>query len=30
MLQHYDNYKFKKIIDEFVLYSSDNESKNTF
>jgi hypothetical protein len=26
MLQHYDNYKFKKIIDEFILSSSDNES----
>jgi hypothetical protein len=26
MLQHYDNYKFKKIIDEFILSSSDNDS----
>ena len=26
MFQHYDDNKFKKIIDEFILSSSDNES----
>jgi hypothetical protein len=26
MFQHPDNYKFKKIIDDFILSSSDNES----
>ena len=26
MFQHHNDYKFKKIIDEFILSSSDNES----
>ena len=26
MFQHHDDVKFKKIIDEFILSSSDNES----
>jgi hypothetical protein len=26
MFQHHDDSKFKKIIDEFILSSSDNES----
>ncbi len=26
MFQHHDEYKFKKIIDEFILSSSNNES----
>ena len=26
MFQHHDDFKFKKIIDEFILFSSDNES----
>jgi hypothetical protein len=26
MLQHYNDHKFKKIIDEFILSSSDNAS----
>ncbi|HYJ01533.1 MAG TPA: hypothetical protein VEW92_04910 [Nitrososphaeraceae archaeon] len=26
MFQHHTDYKFKKIIDEFILSSSDNES----
>ncbi len=26
MFQHYDEHEFKKIIDEFILSSSDNES----
>ena len=26
MFRHYNDYKFKKIIDEFILSSSDNES----
>ncbi len=26
MVQHDNDYKFKKIIDEFILSSSDNES----
>ena len=26
MIQHYNDHKFKKIIDEFILSSSDNES----
>jgi hypothetical protein len=26
MFQHHDNSKFKKIIDEFILSSSDNKS----
>ena len=26
MFRHYDDYKFKKVIDEFILSSSDNES----
>jgi hypothetical protein len=26
MFQHYDDSKFKKIIDEFILSSPDNES----
>ncbi len=30
MFRHYNDNKFKKIIDEFILSSSDNESlKNT-
>ena len=26
MIQHYNDHKFKKIIDEFILSSSDNDS----
>ena len=26
MIQHYNDHKFKKIIDEFILSSSDDES----
>lgn len=26
MFQHYNDHKFKKIIDEFILSSSENES----
>ena len=26
MIQHYNDHKFKKIIDEFILSSSDNAS----
>jgi hypothetical protein len=26
VFQHHDDFKFKKIIDEFILFSSDNES----
>ena len=26
MFQHHNEYEFKKIIDEFILSSSDNES----
>ena len=28
MFQHHNDYKFKKMIDEFILSSSDNEAIN--
>jgi hypothetical protein len=28
MFQHHNDYKFKKMIDKFILSSSDNESIN--
>jgi hypothetical protein len=30
MYQHHNEYKFKKIIDDFILSSSDNESIKYF
>ena len=30
MFQQHDEYRFKKIIDEFILSSSDNESIKSF
>jgi hypothetical protein len=30
MFQHHDEHEFKKIIDEFILSSSENESTKSF